>query len=424
MRRIATGLCAAGAVLALIVPASAGAAFGPVATFGAGALNHPQSAVSTGAQEFVADTGNGRVVIFSAGGAVDGTLSDPGIAPQDIALAPGSGNIWTASPSRVDVWGVLGIHIAQWSPQGTAYGIVLDPGGTVWVSDVAAGVIRAFDQGGNLLTTIGAGELLAPQGLATDAAGSIYVADTGHGRIVKFSPGGAVQGVWTMPTYTVVANGQTFNGQIEPHDVAVDGAGRVYAPDAGPRSNLVAVFDGGGSLQQVFGAPESDPGSPCPVRTPWGVASSPSGALYVVSTGENLIRVFDEASGPCPTPDFGPGGGVNASGGPPPGASKDSKRPKIKLRKVPKKCARQNFSFRIQATDDGLIRKLLLFINHRRVAKQTPDKQEWTVRVNMPVRKIQRQLPRGTFIRVLIQVRVVDASGKKAKIRKSFRICG
>ena len=421
MRRTATALCAAaGAALALIVPASAGAAFGPASSFGSGNLNHPQAAVNSSDHVFVADTGDARVAVFDAAGGLESSLSGSGVVPQDVALAP-AGTVYTASPSQVDGW-IGGLHLFQWAPPGSSYGIAVDPNGAVWVSDAAGGVIRKYDGGGTFLGAIGSGQLANPTGLTSDGAGSIYVADTGHARIVKFGQGGEVQGVWEMPSYTIVANGQTITGKMDPRDVSVDGAGRVYAPDAGPNSNLVGVFGANGSLLQIFGAPASDPNNPCAVRTPWGVSSSPAGPLEVVSTGENLIRVFDEASSACPEPDFGPGGGVTPEplGGP----GNDKKKPKIKILKVPRGCARHNFAFKIRATDDGVIRKLLLFINRKRVAKQKPNKQEWTVKVNMPVAKVQRQLPRGSFLPVLIQVKVIDGTGKKARASKTFRICG
>src|SRR5256885_277028 len=133
MRRIATSLCAAGMLLGLVGPASAGA-FGPTGSFdgsgsGSGQFSHPEGAVVTGS------TGSGP------------------------------------------------------------------------------------------------GQLAQPQGLTSDGA-SVYVADPGNGRILKFDAAGNVQGQWAMPTYTIVANGTTITGRIEPHDVAVDGSGRVFAPDA------------------------------------------------------------------------------------------------------------------------------------------------------------------------------------------------
>ena len=425
MGRMAKALCAAGALLALALPASAGAAFGPVGSFGEtgsgnGQFNHPQGAAATDTQVVFADTGNARVEMFNNSGGFIGQRTFAGISPQDVAIAP-NGDIYTASPTAVDAWGLLGLHIAQWAPPGTSYGIAIDSTPLVYVSDTQNGVIRKYNLGGAPQGEIGAGVLSQPLGLTAGPAGSVYVADSGNSRIVRLSSAGDVTGVWTMPSYTIVANGQTFTGRLAPHDVALDGSGRLFAPDAGVHSNLVAVFGADGVLQQVFGSPDSDPGNPCQLRSPWGLTASPAGGLYVVSTGENAIRVFAEGVGVCPTPDFGPGGGIV----PAPGSSaSDKKRPKIKLRGVPKKCARHNFTFRIRATDDVLITKLLLFINHERVAKQKPNRQNWTVKVDIPVRKIRRQLPRGTSVRVLIQVKAVDGSGKKAKLSKSFRICG
>jgi DNA-binding beta-propeller fold protein YncE len=245
---------------------------------------------------------------------------------------------------------------------------------------------------------------------------TIYVADPGNGRIVRFDPAGNVVGIWTMPSYTIVANGQTFNGRIEPHDVAVDGSGRVFAPDSGPHSNLVVVFGSDGGLQQVLGSPDSDPGNACALRAPWGVAVSGS-TLYVVSTGENRIRVFDDAAAPCPAVNFGAGGGLHP-GGP------DRRRPKVKLQGLPKKCARRNFTLRIHATDDVQLRRFILLVNRRKVANQAVNKQTWNVRVNFPVRKVRSQLPRGASVSILIEVRVADTAGKKSRVRRTFRICG
>ena len=425
MGRTATALCAAaGAVLALILPASAGAAFGPVGSFGGpgsgdGQFNHPQGAVTLGAgQIYVADFGNARIQLLGTTGAFQGSLNAPGFAPTDVAL-DAAGSVFASGPAGVRGW-PLGLLLVSFQPPGNSYGIAV-VGASIFVSDAQGGVIRRYNGGGGLEATIGNGKLNRPLGMTADAAGTIYVADPGNGRIVRFDANGNELGQWLMPSYKVVANGQTFEGTVEPHDVAVDDSGRVYAPDAGPHSNLVAVFGPGGDLQQLFGSPESDPGNPCAVRAPEGLAAG-AGGLFVSSTGENAIRVFSESVGPCPEPDFGPGGGVTLAG--PNGNAKDKKRPKVKIKGVPGGCARHDFSFRIHATDDTVLKKLLLYINHKRVAKQKPGKDEWTVKVNMPVNKVQRQIPRGAFIPVLIQVKVVDGSGKKARASKSFRICG
>lgn len=407
----------------LLVPAAAGAAFGPVTSFGGtgsgnGQLSHPQSAAATNATVYVADTANNRVSSFSPSGAFQTNLSGAPSSPEDVAT---NGTLVVAAgPSQVVRW-LAGIPL-PFSPPGTSYGVAVDGGGTIYVSDTSAGVIHKFNALGVPQGDIGGGGLLAnPQGLTTDAAGSLYVADTGHGRILKLDPAsGNVLGQWVMPTYKIVAGSITTNGRVDPHDVALDGLGRVFAPDAGTHSNLVAVFGPGGDLQQVFGSPDSDPGNPCTVRAPWGLGTSPAGTLFVASTGEDRIRSFDESHAACPTPNFGPGGGITPAAGP--GA--DRRKPKIKLTGLPHKCARHNFAFAIRASDDVQLSLLVLFVNHRRVAKQSISKATWSVRVKMPAGRVAHQLPRGASARVLISVRVKDASGKKASIHRSFRICG
>jgi sugar lactone lactonase YvrE len=403
---------------AMLLPAAAGAAFGPALSFdgsgsGSGQFNHPQSAASTEATVYVADTANNRVPFYSPAGEFQGDLLSPPSAPQDVA-ASGS-LVVAAGPTQVVRW-LLGVPLPI-NPPGSSYGVAV-VGGTIFVSDAQAGVIHTYDSTlGTFQGDIGGGQVAQPQGMTSDG-GSVYVADTGNGRIVRFDPAGDVIGIWGMPSYTIVAGGQTINGRIEPHDVAVDGSGRVFAPDAGTRSNLVAMFGPGGDLQQVFGAPDSDPGNPCRVRSPWGLGISPGGTLYVASTGENLVRGFDESHAACPFPNLGPGGGIRPAGG------SDRKRPKVKLKGLPKKCARRNFTLRIRATDDVQLWRFILLVNRRKIANRQVNKQTWNVRVNFPARRVSRQLPGGASVRVLIEARVTDTAGKKGRVKRSFRICG
>jgi len=417
MRRIATAFYA-GTLAALLLPAAAGA-FGPAGSFGGtgsgdGQLSHPLGVAATPATVYVADSGNGRVESFDPAGAFDGNLAASGIAPQDVAIGGPLTGVYATSPDRLDGW-TGGVDLCHAS--GSSYGVAVDDGGTVYVSDPSAGVIRKYAATTPLCIPQGSvpGQLAGPEGLAF-AAGSLYVAEPAARQIVKVDPSsGTVQQVFAMPTYTIVASGKTISGQVEPHDVAVDDAGRVIAPDAGPQSNLVAVLGPDGSLQQVFGSPDSDPGNPCAVRAPRGVAVSGS-KLYVASTGEDRIRVFDDAAAPCPAVNFGPGGGIQPSG-------PDRKRPKIRLKGLPKKCARRNFTLRIHASDDIELRRFLLFVNRRKVANQAVGQQTWNVRVNFPVRKVRSQLPSGTFVRILIEARAIDTAGKRARVKRSFRIC-
>jgi hypothetical protein len=104
------------------------------------------------------------------------------------------------------------------------------------------------------------------------------------------------------------------------------------------------------------------------MRSPWGLAVT-GAKLYVVSTGEDKVQVFDDTLSPCPAVNFGTGGGINPppSGGGGAAAASDRAKPKLKLTGVPRGCARHNFAFTIHASDDVLLKRLTLFINHRRL---------------------------------------------------------
>jgi sugar lactone lactonase YvrE len=416
MRRIAIAL-GAGVVAVLALPGAA-SAFGPVTSFGG--VSHPQGVAATSSTVYVADSSNGRVASFSLDGSSQAPLTPltGSIAPQDVASGGPLAGVYAASPNRFDGW-TAGANLCNASQPGSSYGVAVDGSGTAYASDTQAGVINRYNASVAVCVPAGnvPGQLAGPQGLAF-AGGSLYVAEPGNGRVLKVDPAsGGVQQVFAMPTYTIVAGGKTINGRIQPHDVAVDGAGRVIVPDPDPRANLVAVLGPDGGLQQVFGSPASDPGNQCAVSAPWGVGVSGS-RLYLSSTGEDRIRIFDDAAAPCPAVNFGPGGGIRVPGGP------DRKRPKIKLKGLPKKCARRNFTLKVRASDDVQLRRFILLVNRRKVANQAVNKQIWNVRVNFPVRRVRSQLPPGTSVRILVEVRVKDTAGKRARVKRSFRICG
>lgn len=445
MRRIATTLgVAVAAFVALLVPASAGAtSFGPVTTFGgpgsgAGQFSHPQSAaVDDMGRIYVADTNNARVQQLSP---VDGSQLNQyvppdttGYQPQDVAVGSGA-TVYVASPQRVDVW-VGPLHTSFALPMGTtAYGIAA-ASGTVYVADTANSQILRYTAAG---LPAGApisgpgtapGQLSHPRGMTIGEDGLLYVADPENQRVEVFNPSdGTFTNNLVMPGYRVNAGGQTFDGVVNPNDVAERGMGaetKVYVPDSGVHSNLVVVL-GSQGVEQYFGAPDSDPSNACRVVTPWGVASSGDGILYVVSTGEDVIQKYDEAHTACPAPSFG-------SGGVPPtipqsasssGPVNDVSKPRVRLTGFPRKCARRNFAFLVHLQDDVLISRMTLLVNGKRAASDAIGRQTFDFRVNIPVRKVRRQIPHGFSVRVLITVKAVDSSGKKAKASKAFRICG
>ena len=440
MRRIATTLAAAGALAALALPGSASAAFGPTGSFGGtgsglGQFNHPQGVVIDpgSGNIYVADTGNSRLEGVTSDGTSASALTSgrSDFKPVDVAIGPG-GNQWTVSPGRVDQF-ALGLTIGGFATVANAAGIAVDGSGNVYVSDSANGKIHVYNSLGVETNSFGtqgsgAGQMLHPMGLTTDAAGNLYVADPDNGRIDKFTGTGTSLGSFSMPVYL-----GAIQGIVYPHDVAVDSGGRVYAPDASAGGNVVAVFASNGSLQQLFGSPSTDPSNPCQMRTPWGVAAAPGGGLFVASTGEDRLRGFSESATACPAPDFGSaqvsgsGGGAKGGEGGSAGANGASGRPakpQIRLVGMPHHCARQNFSFQIQVTDDGVIKELELLVNGRPAARQHPDQGDWNVKVRMPVTAVRKQLPHGAKVRITIEVKVRDDTGTKAHLTKAFKICG
>jgi hypothetical protein len=450
MRRIATtlGLTVA-AFAALLVPASAGAtSFGPVTTFGGsgsgmGQFSHPQSAaVDPTGQIYVADTNNARVQrLAPADGSFQAQYAPnppqaAGYSPQDVAVD--GGFVYVASPHRVDVFNAgTGIQVASWVPQGTAYGIAVNSS-AVYVADTQNSVVVAYNALTGMPTgvTMGGpgsetGQLSHPRGMTIGADGLLYVADPENNRIAVYNPADASDKPdLVLPGYKVIAGGQTFDGVVHPNDVAesgIDADTKVYLPDSGVHSNLVVVL-GANGVEQYWGAPDSDPSNACPVVTPWGLAASADASpiLYVVSTGEDLIRKYDEAHTTCPAPSFGSGGAPPTTPAPtPPSAPvNDVSKPQIRLTGFPHKCARRNFAFVVHLSDDVLISRMTLLVNGKRAASDAIGQQSFEFRVNIPVRKVRRQIPPGFSVRVLITVKAVDASGKKAKKSKAFRICG
>jgi hypothetical protein len=439
MRRIAT-LMAAGILAALVAPGSASAFFGPTGSFGGsgsgnGQFNGPRGVAVTGATVYVADTGNNRVEFFDTSGNFQGSLTNSPLAPTDVAVV---GNSEFAAGSNGVVHWTLGLPLSNWVPPGTSYGVAIDPGGnTFYVSDRQNGLIRKYDGAGNLLGTVGsegtgAGQLLHPEGMTTDAAGNVYVADPGNSKVVKYTASGFQE--FPMPTLTLYVNGVGTPARLQPHDVAVDASGRVFVADGNPQTNLVAMFGPGGDLQELFGSLVTDPSTSCPLSTPYGVSTSPSGALYVASTGENRIRTYGEAVAGCsapypgaaPTPASGggSGGGQNGGGSGHAGKKGNGKQPSISFVGMPRHCATHNFQFSIHLTDDVTIKTFKLIVNGRKASKQSPGSTDWSVKVSMPVATVRRQLPKGQRVRVTVRVKARDASGRKNDHSRSFQICG
>jgi sugar lactone lactonase YvrE len=182
------------------------------------------------------------------------------------------------------------------SPQG----IALDPLGNIYIADQYNGVIRVINTSGVTSTyagnksdaTFSTTLFSAPTGLATDAAGDLFVSDTRLNTITKITPKGVIS--------TVAGNGLAGNANgtgtsatfYQPIALVVDGEGNIYVADAGNNEirlintqGQVSTFAGNGSQGSSNGK-----GAAATFHAPSGIGIDSQGNLYVADSGNNEIR--------------------------------------------------------------------------------------------------------------------------------------
>lgn len=180
---------------------------------------------------------------------------------------------------------------------------VVPGGGTTAVAAVPPQTLSAT-------STLAAGELDNPRGMAVDDTGNVYIADTNHHRIVVLGPDGA-----TLRTFGTLGNG---DGELnEPSGVSVDADGNVYVADTW--NARIAKFGPDGSFVKNWGSgavPYGDPftdGAGKPVQRlafdtddlPDAIQANPLGffgprnvlvrgdRVYIADTGNSRVVVTD-----------------------------------------------------------------------------------------------------------------------------------
>ncbi len=185
------------------------------------------SAIDGAGNAYVADQANGQVVKIAVGTLQQTVIVSQLSAPTSVAL-DGAGNLYIAESS----------------------GVVMVPNEN--------GTLNPADMVTLPITGLG-----LAQGIAEDGNGNLYVADSGTGNVIEV-PGG-----WGDPV--TIASGLT-----NPHGVAVDSAGNVYASS----DNQVSEYPAGGGAPIPMGTGYS---------TPQDVAVDASGTVYVADTGNAQI---------------------------------------------------------------------------------------------------------------------------------------
>jgi uncharacterized protein (TIGR03437 family) len=186
-------------------------------------------------------------------------------------------------------------------------------------------------------------QMRQPSGVAMDTAGNLYIADSFNNRIRKVTPAGTIT--------TVAGSGAvgpnipfdgTFSGDggpatsaaiIQPSAVAIDSSGNLFIAE--PLANRVrevsllgtitTVVSGGLCSRLNLGLPNSPsfggdggPVAAAQVSCPSGVATDPSGNLYIADTANNRIRKVTTAGIITTVAGSGPSnsaGGFSGDGG-------------------------------------------------------------------------------------------------------------
>jgi DNA-binding beta-propeller fold protein YncE len=154
-----------------------------VEEIGAGELAGPmQLAVDSNQDLYVVDSGNGRVVKYTAGSLV-ATVSTNG--PNSVAVNPADDHVFVSEN------GPSGPQVSEYLPDGT------------------------------LVSSFGSGQLAAPAGIGVDpATGRVYVSDQGAAAVLAFNEV-LLPTVATTPGATgVSASGATVAGTVNPEGVA------------------------------------------------------------------------------------------------------------------------------------------------------------------------------------------------------------
>ncbi len=256
-------------------------------------------------------------------------------AIYSVAVAP-NGNVYTADGAngRIQEFTATGEYVTEWGSVGTGtgqfdtpWGVAVDAAGNVYVADAGNNRIQKFTATGTFLTQWGtygvhAGQLRSPVAVAVDASGNVYVGCSGKSGIQKFTNDGVFVAEW----------GSAFSGPLgQVRDIALDGAGNVYAANVGdghthvdelgptgvplarfgdldytvPEGaavnsagevyllcrdlNEVFIFGPDGSLRATLGGWGTQPGQ---FWTPLGMAVGPTGELYVTDANNHRVQKF------------------------------------------------------------------------------------------------------------------------------------
>ena len=284
-----------------------------------------------------------RVAVINtvAGDGTAGYLGDSGPAttaelngPYGLAI-DNSGNLYIADPANNRIRKVaLGTGIiSTFAGNGTAgysgdngpaasaelqlpVGVTLDGAGNLYIADQGNNVIRKVSTSGTITTIAGnntegysgdsglatSASLYAPSGVALDSAANLYIADAGNNRVRKVT---AATGVITTIAGTGTAgysgdNGAAVSATLNKPSAVLEGStGNLYVLDTG--NNVVRLLNTTGTITTIAGngtagySGDSGPATSATLHTPYGLNIDSSGNLYIADSANNVVRMVSKA---------------------------------------------------------------------------------------------------------------------------------
>jgi trimeric autotransporter adhesin len=297
-------------------------------------------AVDSAGNLYISDYGNNRIRQVSPDGLINtyagtgapGTAGDGGPAlnatfnqPHQIAI-DSSGNLYVADDRRIRkitpppalVSTIAGN--GSYSPSGdggqavnaglpTPYGVAVDAGGNVYVTDFIYNVVRVIDTTGTIRTIAGnlqaaysgdggpalSASLSGPRGVAVDASGAVYIADTLVNRI-RSVRGGVISTIAGSGNFKFGGDGGPAALALlnQPTQVAVDPAGNIYIADQ--MNHRVRMIAPTGVISTIAGngirgfSGDGGPAAGASLNQPSNVSLDAQGNLYIADQSNHRIR--------------------------------------------------------------------------------------------------------------------------------------
>lgn len=186
------------------------------------------------------------------------------------------------------------------------YGLALDSTGNLFVADTGNGTVRRVTRDGVVTTWAGrAGEFgsvdgfrtaarfNSPIGIAIDDDGNVYVADHANHTIRRIDAAGEVETLAGLGGYPGSEDGTGTRARFfYPFGMVWD-AGNLYVTDSenhtvrrvSPSGSVTTLYGSGGVAGSADGS-----GTAARFSQPGGIAADAAGVLWVVDTGNQLIR--------------------------------------------------------------------------------------------------------------------------------------